>query len=152
MKKMICGLLTFLMCIALSACSPSTPNPTIDITKVGEEIIAGVKFDDALTPTDKSNIDRTYEFTNVEKAIMYIGSGATAEEVSLFEFKTDKDASNAHAIAEQHIKDQKEAFLDYVPAEIQRLDKAIIKVKGKYLVVCVSGDAKSGEIINKYFN
>ena len=46
----------------------------------------------------------------------------------------------------------KQQLTDYKPSETSRLDKAIIKEDGNYVVYCVTDDTdKANEIIDKYF-
>lgn len=76
---------------------------------------------------------------------VYISSGATAEEIAVFEFETEEDCKEAVSLAEQRIEDQKEAFASYVPKEVKRLDGAVVKQYGRFLAVCVCDDGRKAE-------
>ena len=80
-----------------------------------------------------------------------VGSGAVADELALFEFESKEDAEAAVEQAQARVTAQSESFADYIPEEVKKLDSAIVKTYGRYLVVCVSGGTEAGEIISEYF-
>ena len=94
-----------------------------------------------------------YDIEGVEKSVVYLGSGATAEEITVLEC-TDADAAKnqVEPAMKQHIENQITSFESYVPAEVAKLKEAVIRVGGKYVAVCVSDDSAAAEkIIDQYF-
>ena len=52
---------------------------------------------------------------------------------------------------ENRVAYQKAGYEDYGPAEVPKLDSAVIKSAGSYVVMCVSDDnAKAEEVIKSY--
>ena len=51
-----------------------------------------------------------------------------------------------------YLDDQAESFRDYIPEETKRVENAVLEQRGKYVILCVSGDPdKAEEIIEKAF-
>ncbi len=59
---------------------------------------------------------------------------------------------NALQSAQNRISQQKADYAAYNPKEIQRLDNAIVKNTGRYLIVCVSEGDTAKKIIGEYTN
>ena len=88
----------------------------------------------------------------VEEAVVYMGSGATAEEIAVFACK-DADAAKNQVtpVVKQHIEDQITSFESYVPGEVAKLKDAVVRTVGRYVAVCVSDDSAAAEkILDKY--
>lgn len=98
-----------------------------------------------LTLADEDMAGMLYGIDAAVQSSVYISSGATAEEIAVFEFETEEDCKEAVSLAEQRIEDQKEAFASYVPKEVKRLDGAVVKQYGRFLAVCVCDDGRKAE-------
>ena len=86
----------------------------------------------------------------VKNYVIYIGSGATAEEIAIITLKNSSDEADVKAALEKRVEEQKQNFANYVPEEVSRLEKSIIKSNEKYVVLCVSNDNQAEKIIDKY--
>ena len=81
-----------------------------------------------------------------------MSSGSTAEEVAVFTAPDEATASTMKNNVQEFLNDQKTSFEDYIPEEAQRIDDAVLVVKGNYVILCVSGDSdKAQEIIDNAF-
>ena len=69
---------------------------------------------------------------------VYVSTGATAEEIAVFEAVDADAAQRIEAAVLQRIADQKTSFEDYLPAELPRLEDPFLFVKGRYVVLCIS--------------
>ena len=77
--------------------------------------------------------------------------GALADEVSVWRVKDEKDAETVKEAAETRVENQKVSFKDYVPAEMPKLEKAVITVNGDTVILCVSSDPdKAKEVIASF--
>ena len=46
---------------------------------------------------------------------------------------------------------QKESFADYIPTEVPKIESAILKTSGNYLIYCVADDAAAAQaVIDSY--
>lgn len=122
----------------------------IDISSLGSELLEKAEFEDELNLVDDTMVKKLYHIEEFTGAQVYIGSGATAEEIAVFEFDSGEAAEEGLKAAEDRLEGQKEDFASYVPKELQKLDNAVIKQAGKYLVVCVSNSDEAEKIIKKY--
>ena len=78
---------------------------------------------------------------------MYVGTGATAEEVAVIE---GTDESGVEAIKKQvdeRLAGQLEDYGDYKPAEVPKLENPMLETRGNFVILCVSGDNGTAEAI-----
>ena len=149
MKKLVLCVLVCLLAVCCVAGCGQKSGKAVNIEQMVNELLS-VPFDDELTLLETEAAQVYYGINNAEKMYIYTGSGATAEEIAVFEFSSEADAESAAQKANEHISAQKAAFASYVPAEVPRLENAVVKCSGKYLAVCVSGGTDAAEIIAKY--
>lgn len=124
---------------------------TIDINKISKDIMENIKFEDELNKVDKDTVAKLYDINNATSQLVYMSSGATAEEIAIFEFKDKEECKIALEKANKRIEEQKQNFKDYMPKEMKKLENAIIKNKNKYLIVCITNNQGEIEkILNKY--
>ena len=152
MKKLKKALaLVFILTIstALAACGGSS-SKEIDAQALANELMEKVEFVDELSPVKSEMVPKLYGIDNALEAYVYMGSGATAEEVAVFKFASEQDAMDALAKIEQYIAARKDSFANYIPGEVARLDNAVIRQSGEYLALCVSEGSTASEIISRY--
>lgn len=135
-KKGITAGLILAFCAVLSACggqngqagagkqTESQTGKQADAGEIGKKLAEALAFEDELTLADEDMAGMLYGIDTAVQSSVYISSGATAEEIAVFEFETEEDCKEAVSLAEQRIEDQKEAFASYVPKEVKRLDGA----------------------------
>ena len=117
----------------------------VDVDAAAQAILGKIKFDDTLAKIDSEAVKYRYGFENDITAAVYAGSGATAEEVAVFDAGSDAAAEELEKTAAKYIEDQIVSYQSYVPAEVSRLEKAIIKREGKYVIICVTADTAAAE-------
>jgi hypothetical protein len=91
---------------------------------------------------DDKTAQKLYGFGDgvVRNMKVYESTGATAEEVAVFEAKDEASAQTVKKAAQDRIENQKEGFQDYQPKEMTKLKNPILVQSGKYVVLCVSND------------
>lgn len=149
--------------VALTGCSSkkdgsSAPTETVpmelNLSDVCQKLLDGNVFKDTLSEVDSSYSQMLMNISADEytTAIIYTGSGATAERLAVFEAA---DSSFAQALKDKcttHVTEQAEAYAGYLPEEVDKLNHAIIKVYDKYVILCVAQDYdKALEIISEDF-
>lgn len=140
--------------MTLTACSSSqsgnsqTAAPVeLNITDISQKILDGDVFKDTLSEIDASYTEMLMNITKDEyvSALIYMGSGATAERLAIFE---TADNTAAQALQEKctlHAIEQTEAYAGYLPEEVDKLSNAIVKSYDKYVILCVAEDYKKAE-------
>ena len=152
MRKQILAVLTAaLMLLTLFSCGGSETPSSVDLDTLAKDLLAGGSFEDALAQIDDGTIAMLYGIDNAVEQVVYIGSGATPEEIALFSFGSQADAEAGFALAQMRIADQKEQFSDYNSWEMPKLDDAVVKQYGTYVVLCVSGDSRAEAILTETF-
>ena len=148
-KFVLCTLVVAAM--GMTACG--SKEVSIDVKALGSDLDTKIQYDDELMEMD---IDTLAMFMNlsglsVVNSSIYESSGATAEEIVVFECSSEDEAKKAQDVFKTRVEEQKESFTDYVPAELPKLDAAVIETAGKYAVLSVSGDAAAAkQIIDGY--
>lgn len=152
LKKTLIIILSITMLTMLFGCSAQNKTADIDIIKLCSELLDKAEFEDELSAVDEKTVKKLYNINDYVKAEVYISSGATAEEIALFEFENEKAAADGIEKAQSRIDEQKVDFESYIPKEILKLDNVVIKQSGKYVIVCVSNGSKAEKIITQYIS
>ncbi len=140
------------MIATLFGCSAQNDTTDIDMEHLSSELLKNAEFEDELSAVDDMIIKKLYNIDNCVAAKVYISSGATAEEIAVFEFDNRETAADGLKKAKIRIGEQKENFESYIPKEMQKLDNAVVKQSGKYVIVCVSNGNKAKKIITQYIS
>lgn len=146
MKK--CLMVLVVMMLAFTGCGKQQKE--INLDDLANELMESVEFDDELAQIDEQMISKIYGIDNAKKAIVYIGSGATAEEIALFEFESEADSKEGYKKVQERIEKQKEDYASYIPEEVARLEKAVEERCQNYVILCVSSDDSVKSIVKEY--
>lgn len=125
---------------------------SIDVADLAEKIVKEGSFKDEMNQMDDELFGAEFEGVDeslITEKCVYIGTGATAEQVVIIKAK---DAAAAEQLKEQlHTKlsDDMEENKDYNAEEVAKLQSAVLKVEGNYDIMVVSGDSKKVEEIMK---
>ena len=113
-----------------------------DVKGIAAEILNNVTFKDNLSDVNRRVVYTNYGLDESKMANVagYAGSGATAEEIAVFEVKSASYASEVEKKAEAYIEARKDSFRSYIPEEMPKLNKPFIYRDGKIVVVCVADD------------
>jgi hypothetical protein len=124
-------------------------NKVVDIKVISDKLLNEITYEDQLSEVDY-DIVYNMDDIKVSKSIVYVGSGATAEEIAVIECESKEEAKKAFAALNERVEDQKESFKDYVPKELKKLDEAVVMQKGNSVILSVSNDSKKAiDIIEK---
>jgi len=124
---------------------------TIDINELSKDIIENIEFEDELNKVDNETASKLYDINNFTSQSVYMSSGATSEEIAIFEFEDKEACKVALEKANKRIEEQKQNFKDYMPKEMKKLENAMIKNKNQYLIVCITNHPEEvGRILSKY--
>lgn len=122
----------------------------IDINAVANSIHESVEFEDELILLDSEAVKYLYGIDDSISAAVYSGSGATAEEVAVFDAGTAEVGEAMLQTVQKHVDEQIESFKNYVPTEIPKLEDAVIVREGRYVILCVAEDDETAKsVINE---
>ncbi|MEG1971740.1 MAG: DUF4358 domain-containing protein [Oscillospiraceae bacterium] len=139
MKKLLillAGLLVF------SACGGKAAPKTIDMEGFTAAAVEKLKEDDELVKLSAEKAADFYDLTfdGLGEYIIYIsGTRATSDEVCIMKLADNGDAvTKAKESVNKRLTEQKADYELYIPAEFEKLNKAVVLSDGNY-VVFVSG-------------
>lgn len=139
------------MASVLLGCGSSSP-VSVDTAALTTSLTSDISYDNELSELSEDDITNYVTVEDGVKGVMYMSSGSTAEEVAVFTAPDEATASTMKNNVQEFLNDQKTSFEDYIPEEAQRIDDAVLVVKGNYVILCVSGDSdKAQEIIDNAF-
>ena len=150
MKKLLKGCTLILtVALLLAGCaSNDVSNKEIDMETVAADMVEATTFDEAPVKVSESYASNHYDLTGVESCVIYRNaSGGKAEECSIFKAKDADSVETVKSMLESHLEDQKTAFENYVPAEIYKLDNAVLTTKGNYVMLVVASDGSQAEAV-----
>ena len=137
-----------LSCFLLGACGGSDAQRSglsLDVSAFGERLYQELSYRDQLEELDPLILYTLLgiDGSHVLEQKNYFSSGATAEELIVFQ-AADADALRTLKRAvEGRIKDQSSLYASYAPGEVAYLKAAVLEEKGDYLVYCVSSDEEA---------
>ena len=142
MKRLTAMLLAVVMLAALCACGGPKAKE-VDLGALEAELTASNAFSDILNKPADGVAARLYDIEDgaAKQVILYVGTGATAEEIFLAEAADASAADALKASCEERVADQKTMFANYAPGEVAKLDDAVLVTSGNYVILVVSADA-----------
>lgn len=154
-KKMAALAAAALLSLSLMAgCSQAGGKITATTEDIAQKLQESLSFEYPLNQLPEEAANRLYKLEGdlIEEQSVYVGTGgALADEVSVWRVKDEKDAETVKEAAETRVENQKVSFKDYVPAEMPKLEKAVITVSGDTVILCVSGNPdKAKEVIASF--
>lgn len=107
----------------------------------------GNLFDDALTQVEENVVIQSYRITDssIKVIVCYMGDGASAEEITVL--KGDKQ--QIKELTEEYLKNKADSYRDYLPAEADKVENAVVKQYGDVTILCISRDSKAAEKLLK---
>ena len=162
-KKIVCMAMCAVMAFsaaALTGCGDSDSSSagttassasakTKDVSAIAEKLASDITYKDKLMEfTD----DKIESVAGVSKDLfkvgkVYRGSGATAEEIDCFEAADEKSAGLIYDILKKYLDNQKARYVDYAPAEMDKLEKAVLVQDGVYVFLSISDDDAAAKTI-----
>lgn len=127
-------------CVFVTGCEKKKQDVIINIDDMAKSILDGVEFDDELEKLEGEAVKYLYGIDDTVAAAVYAGSGATAEEIAVFDAGTDEGGEKMLKTVEKHVDEQIESYKNYVPSEVARLEKAVIVRSDRYVMLCVTDD------------
>lgn len=150
-KKALLPLLIFAVLAAcLSGCGGAK---TLNLTKLAQALDSGNVFDDTLGPEDKSVALSLFGLQSGDAAdcVLSCSTGASVEEYALFQASDETAAQKIVQAVQDRIRMQRGLCESYAPTEVSKLDGAIVRQSGVYVVyVCAADAAAAQKIVNKY--
>ena len=151
-ERIMASALAFVLLLGVYGCKDGTTAGSkkivVDSNALAEKIVKDGSFDDELNQLEDSQFGTIYEEVDaslVTKSCVYIGSGATAEQVVVVEAKDAESAKKVKDQLKEKLEEDRKENEGYLPKEIAKIDQAVLEVKGEYAILVVSKDSKQAE-------
>lgn len=152
MKKTVAVVIALCLMLCAAACGEKAA-ADFSLEDCSRELLASEAFTDLLSPITAETAAGLYgiDASKLSEAQVYCSTGATAEEIALFKAVDEAAAKEIKAACEARIESQKESYESYVPEEVPKLEKAIIRTGGVYVVYVTAADpGAAGKILDGY--
>lgn len=142
MKRITFLALPLFLCLALAACGGGKAEKTFDPAADAKILLSSGAFSEELTEIDRDIACATYgiDAATVTGSAVYGSTGTTAEELAIF---TLKDADAAQVALQQlqyRVEDRTDSMKSYIPAEVPKLEKAVVTSRGNSVLLVVAND------------
>lgn len=94
---------------------------------------------------DDSVVEGIVSLQKDSKAALYMGEGTYSDEVLVVTASSEEKAKKDQGAVEQHLKEMKHSFEDYIPKQADKIENAVIIRCGKYVVACVTDDYETAQ-------
>lgn len=145
MKK----ILTALAALTLSVmCLAGCGGKELDMNAVSTGILNGVPFTEQLQETSEDIALKRLgiDTEDAESCIAYTSTNAVVDEFAVIKATNINNVTDA---IQNHITAQAATYSSYAPAEVSKLNSAIVKTVGDYVIYVVSTDsAVADSVIN----
>lgn len=153
MKKTIAILLAAVCLLATFAGCGSSEKKELSASALSADLLANANFTDSLDLLDAPVVPLLYgvDAADYSNCAVYCGTGATAEEIAVFEAVDEAAAGRILTAAKARVAAQIETYKDYGPEDARMLEGAIVKQSGVFVVVAVCADGDSAaKVVDQY--
>ncbi len=143
-KKAYLLFLLLSVILTLNSCNTNSTESEVDILNLANRLKSEIDYKDELYEIDDTTISSKYniDLDTVSEKIVYMSTGATAEEIAVIKANNVDSANEIYAALEGRIEFQKEDFLDYNSDEIAKLNAPVLEQKGALIILCVSDESE----------
>lgn len=145
-KRISALALALALVFALAGCGGGDKEP-IDINALGQQLLDAATFGETLSALDSAVALGLYSAPDGASVAAWAGSGATAEELAVFDAGSAENAEALVSSLEQRNQTRINDYSSYNPAEVPKLENAVILSGGQYVVLIVASDASAAKTI-----
>ena len=151
MKKLIACILLIAALAGLAGCGGK--DTAFDGAALASELLGSSAFSVSLDelPSSKAAVFYNVDASTLVSAVMYHGSGISKEQFAIFEASDEAVAKAMVPVLQELVNEWIEADRDYAPAEVPKLESAVLRQSGKNVILVVANDGDAAaKIVSKY--
>lgn len=138
MKKISAIFVAIAILFSFGACVKEEKT-NYDAEAVADALNSGLSFGEAL---EKSTADAAYSIYGIDPALctnaaIYVGSGATADEVAVFNCVDSDAAKSVLEAVNSRVEYLKEGYSSYGPDQVPKIDSAAIVTLDNNVILCI---------------
>ena len=153
MKKLRIVLVALLSMLLLAACGSKEESKEVTAvpSELAKKIAETAVTSDALSEVSTDIMASTYfvDTTKIEASSAFFSTGASACEAAVIKCSDSNYVSEVKTLLENRVKNQTDLYSSYNAGETKKLENAIIKTSGNYVVLCVVDDTTKAEEVLK---
>ena len=155
MRKIFVVMLALLLLGCIAGCGQKSDDhkDEPDVHTLADKLMSGLTFEDSVSEVLPDVALKYYgiDSAGIVDCDVHISTGATSEEVAVFEAQTAIDAQSILDVMKTRQDTQIKTYFEYNSNEVSRLDDAVVEAHDRFVVYVVSNDsAKAEEIIRGY--
>ena len=131
--------LALALVFALAGCGAGEKEP-VDIGALGQRLVEAATFGEPMNALDSSVALGLYGAPEGTSVAAWAGTGATAEEVAVFDCGSAENADSLMQSLEQRNEVRASQYADYDPEEVPKIENAVLLSGGQYVVLLVAQD------------
>ena len=139
-------ILALAMVFALAGCGSEEKKP-VDINALGQQLVEAAAFGEPMNALDSAVALGLYGAGEGTSVAAWAGTGATAEEVAVFDCGSAEAAEALVQSLEQRNEVRASQYADYDPEEVPKIENAVLVSGGQYVVLVVAQDPGSAASI-----
>ena len=137
MKRISAILIAFAIILCVGGCVNEAANYNANIT--ADMLNSGLTFGEAL---EKSTADAAYSIYGIDPALckdaaIYVGSGATADEIAVFNCVDAESAKTVLEAVNSRIEYLKEGYSSYGPDQVPKIESAAVITSAETVILCI---------------
>lgn len=144
MKKLLCGALVYILLLTVCAgCGQETleKEPSFPVALTVQTLLDSGAFSEPLEELDPMLLfPLSGEEADYEGSVLYYSTGATAETAAVISVRDAEHVEGVEAALRNWLEYQIEAERDYRPAEVEKLENAILETRGFTVLLVVAAD------------
>lgn len=153
-KTFVLAVLCVFALLALTACggksSSGSGDVSVDVSKLCQDLEGTISSEVSEVSSDVMASTYFFDMDKIEESAAALNSGSSACEVVVLKCKDSSYVSEAEDLLKKRVESQSTLFASYNAPEVAKLDAAILKTAGNYVVFCVTDDTdKANEIIKE---
>lgn len=149
MKKTICGALICALLLTICVgCGQAEPEkePSFPAALTVQTLLDSGAFSEELVELDPLMLfPLSGDAEDYDGSVLYYSTGATAETAAVIFVSDAEQVEAVKASLEMWLEYQIEAERDYRPAEVEKLENAILEVRGNTVLLAVAADWETAE-------
>ena len=154
MKKLKLLLIALLSMLLLAACGDKKTSREVTAAPadLAKQLATETVTSDTLSEVSTDIMASTYfvDAAKLDSSSTYLSTGASACEASVIKCKEADYVSEVETLLKNRVTNQTDLFSSYNAGETKKLESAIIKTSGNYVVLVVCDDtAKAEEILKE---
>ena len=137
MKRISAIIIAFAIILCVGGCVKEEANYDANIT--ADKLNSGLTFGETL---EKSTADAAYSIYGIDPSLcidaaIYVGSGATADEIAVFNCVDVESAKTVLEAVNSRIEYLKEGYSSYGPDQVPKIESATVITSAETVILCI---------------